>query len=163
MTPIKTILVPTDFSEPAAYALSYAVELAEKLGAKVLVVHSWELPIVGFPDGVLVPTADVAAHFLTACGQAIDDLIAPYRSGHVEVSRLLRQGDPRSTVLVAAAETGADLIVMGTHGRRGLSRALLGSVTERLIRTSPVPILSVHADTSVPARRRLEVVKEVAR
>jgi nucleotide-binding universal stress UspA family protein len=144
MMPIKTILVPTDFGEPGRSALAYAVDLAQSVGAKVVLLHAFELPIMGFPDGVVVATADMATRIVTAAQKALDDAVAPYRKEKVEIQSLLTQGDPREVVLAVAKETSADLIVMGTHGRKGIARALIGSVTESVVRTSPVPVLTVH-------------------
>jgi nucleotide-binding universal stress UspA family protein len=144
MNPIKTILVPTDFSEPAASALAYAVDLAEGLGAKVVLLHAFELPIVGFPDGVVVATADVASRIVNAAQKALDDAALPFAKRKVEITALLKQGDPREVVLATANDLCAELIVVGTHGRRGIARALIGSVTESIVRTAPVPVLTVH-------------------
>jgi nucleotide-binding universal stress UspA family protein len=144
MTPIKTILVPTDFSEPAASALAYAVDLAEGLGAKVVLLHAFELPIVGFPDGVVVATADVASRIVNAAQKALDDAARTFAKRKVEITSLLKQGDPREVVLATANDVRAELIIVGTHGRRGIARALIGSVTESIVRTAPVPVLTVH-------------------
>jgi nucleotide-binding universal stress UspA family protein len=144
MNPIETILVPTDFGEPGESALAYAMDLAEGLGAKVILLHAFELPIIGFPDGAMVATADIASRIVNASQKALDDAVSKYRKDKVELTALLKQGDPREVILAVAKDTGANLIVMGTHGRRGIARALIGSVTESLVRTSPVPVLTVH-------------------
>lgn len=139
------ILVPTDFSEPSNAALEYAVTLAEKLGAGVHVVHAFELPIVGFPDGTLTITAEMASKIIDAAQKALDDLVKKYAE-RIKLTSSLEQADPRDGVLLAAKKVGAELIVMGTHGRRGISRALIGSVAEGVVRRSPIPVLTVHAE-----------------
>lgn len=144
MIPPKTILVPTDFSEPARDALDYAVELAEKLDAKVHVMHAFELPLVGFPDGNMTITAEMATRITVAAQSALDDILTRYRPRRVGLVTSLVQGDPREAVLTKAEEIGADLIVMGTHGRRGIARALIGSVAESVVRTSSVPVLTLR-------------------
>ncbi len=144
MTTPKTILVPVDFSEASDAALDYAVELAAKLGAKVHVLHAYEIPVVGFPDGVLVATADIAGRILNASQGALDEALAKHKNRGAEITASLRQADPRDAILAVAKELGADLVVMGTHGRRGLARALLGSVAESVVRTSGVPVLTVR-------------------
>jgi nucleotide-binding universal stress UspA family protein len=63
----------------------------------------------------------------------------------VELVPLLKQADPREAILTAAQELSADLVIMGTHGRHGIARALIGSVAEAIVRVSPVPVLTVHA------------------
>ena len=145
MTPIASILVPIDFGEPSESALAYAVDLAEALGSKLCLVHAYALPIVSFPAGVMVASADFASRIVNQAQKALDDAVGKYRSRKVEMTPLLKQGDPREIVLAVAKDVGASLIVMGTHGRRGIARALIGSVTESVTRTSPVPVLTVHA------------------
>jgi nucleotide-binding universal stress UspA family protein len=110
----------------------------------VHLLHAYEIPVVGFPDGVLVPTADIAARILTAAQGALEDAIEKRRGKGVELKAHLRQADPRDAIVAAAKDLHADLVVMGTHGRRGIARALLGSVAEAVLRVSPVPVLSVR-------------------
>ncbi|HVJ92783.1 MAG TPA: universal stress protein [Labilithrix sp.] len=146
MALIKTILVPTDFSEPAENAVSYAVNLAEQLGAKVVLLHAFELPVLGFPDNVVAPPADVSSRMVDAAQKALDEAAAKVRRrSKVELSPLLWQGDPREVILTIAENAGANLIVMGTHGRTGIARALIGSVAENVVRESTIPVLTVHA------------------
>ena len=144
MIPPKTILVPTDFSEPARTALDYAVDLAEKLGAKVHVVHAFELPLVGFPDGTMTITAEMATRITVAAQKALDDIVARFKGRPVDLQTSLVQGDPREAVLTFANDAGVDLIIMGTHGRRGIARALIGSVAESIVRTSSIPVLTLR-------------------
>lgn len=144
MKPIETILVPVDFQEPSSRALAYAVALAARVGARVIALHAYELPIVGFPDGAMVITADVATRIINAAQKGLDDLVAKIGRPDVPLSAVLEQADARDAVLAVATRVGADLIVMGTHGRRGLTRALLGSVTESIVRTSPIPVLTLR-------------------
>jgi nucleotide-binding universal stress UspA family protein len=145
MNPPKNILVATDFSDPSKAALDYAVDLAEKLGAEVHVVHAFELPLIGFPDGNMTVSAEMASRIINAAQKALDDLSAKYSARMVELHAFLEQADPREAVLSAAKKVNADLVVMGTHGRRGIVRALMGSVTESVVRTSPVPVLTLHS------------------
>ena len=141
----KIILVPTDFSTAADAALARAVDLAATLGAKVYVMHAYQLPIVGFPEGVLVPTADMATRIITWAQKELAASIARYQGRGVELVSMLEQADPRAATLSVAEEISADLIVMGTHGRRGVARALIGSLAEHIVRSAPVPVLTVHA------------------
>ncbi|HVJ94100.1 MAG TPA: universal stress protein, partial [Labilithrix sp.] len=141
----KNILVPTDFSDTATEALDYAIDIAEKFGARVTVLHTFEIPLVGLPDGALVPTADIAGRILNNAQQALDDTLEARQDRGVELKGVLKQGEPRETILAYAKDTGADLIVMGTHGRRGLAHLLLGSIAEYVVRTSPQPVLTVRA------------------
>ena len=146
MHPIKTLLVPTDFGEPAEAALAWAADLAEGLGARLFLLHTYQLPVIGFPDGMYVASDDeFATRMVAAANKALEDAIKTLNGRNIEVTPLVKAGDPREVILTTAKEVGANLIVMGTHGRRGISRALIGSVTESLVRTSTVPILTVHA------------------
>lgn len=140
----KILLVPTDFSVAGEAALDQAIGLASRLGAKVYVLHAYQLP-VGFPDSVLVPTAEIASRVVTWAQGALAACVAKRKASGIEIVPILKQADPREAVLAVAEEVSADLIVMGTHGRRGIARALIGSVAESVVRTSPVPVMTVHA------------------
>jgi nucleotide-binding universal stress UspA family protein len=141
----KTILVATDFSDAAEAALDHAVVLAAKLGAKVVLLHAYELPMVGYPDGMLVPNHEMTLRIVGWAEKELAECVAARRDADVPIELLLRQSDPREAILSVAKERDADLIVVGTHGRRGIVRALLGSIAESVVRTSPVPVLTVHA------------------
>src|SRR5688572_1473510 len=117
----KIILVPTDFSEPASAALDYAVAFAEKVEAKVYVLHAYQLPVMGFPDGMIV-ASDITGRILAGANKAIDELISKYEGRVVEMVPLVKQADPREAVIAVAKDIGADLVIMGTHGRRGIAR-----------------------------------------
>lgn len=140
----KKILVGTDFSETSDRALDYAIELASRLGATVTVLHAYELPIVGFPDGAFIASADVASRLATAAQSGLDTAVSTRAGRGVELAKILRQDAPWDAVNSVAKEIGADLVVVGTHGRRGLSHALLGSVAEKIIRTAHIPVLTVR-------------------
>jgi nucleotide-binding universal stress UspA family protein len=139
------ILVPTDFSETAERALDYAVALAAKVGARIHVLNVIGIPSFGVPElGLAVTTTMIDS--LVRDNQAALDRLAEQRRGQTTFGEvMLRTGDPRDLILQAAEEVHADLIVMGTHGRRGVSRALLGSVAEMIVRTAPCPVLTVRA------------------
>jgi nucleotide-binding universal stress UspA family protein len=139
------ILVPHDFGEPAEYALSYALDLAQKLGARVTVVHAYEvMPIVGYGEGILT-SAEMLREIENAARAALDDVVKRAARPGLELKSVLRQGSPWSEIVAAAKELHVELIVMATHGRHGLARALLGSVAEKVVRTAPCPVLTVHA------------------
>jgi nucleotide-binding universal stress UspA family protein len=140
----RTILVPIDFGDASSAALDYAVELVEGTDADVYVLHTFEIPIVGLPDGVVAATAELTSRIVNAAQGALDDTAARYEDRKVRVKTLLKQGDAREVILAQAKELGAELVCIGTHGRRGIARALIGSVAESVVRTSPVPVLTVH-------------------
>jgi nucleotide-binding universal stress UspA family protein len=140
------LLVPTDFSASAARALEHAIALATRFGGSTIyLLHAYELPLVGFPDGTLVPTAAIATQIVVEAEQQLAACVAIHAASGVPIVPLLRQADPRAAVLAAIDELSADLVVMGTHGRRGIARVLVGSVAESVVRASTVPVMTVHA------------------
>lgn len=141
----RVILVPVDFGDASNAALDYAVELVEGTDAKVYVLNTFEMPIVGLPDGVVAATAELTSRIVEAAQRALDETATRYEDRKVALKTLLAQGDAREVILEKAKELGAELICIGTHGRRGIARALIGSVAESVVRTSPVPVLTVHA------------------
>ena len=143
----KSILVPTDLSEHAEEALDYACELAAKLDATVHLVNVIGIPALGLPELGVAVTSTVIDSLIADNQKAIDKL-AERKAGVARIGEvLLRTGDARDVINQTALEVGADLIVMGTHGRRGVSRALLGSVAETVVRSAPCPVLTVRSKT----------------
>ena len=138
---LTNILVPTDFSSGSQQALIYAIALAGKVGARVNVLSVIGVPSYGVPELGVGLTAPMIDTLIADNQAALDQLV---RDMPDVGDRLIRVGDPRDVILQTAEEIKADLIVMGTHGRRGISRALLGSVAEMIVRTSPVPVLTVR-------------------
>jgi nucleotide-binding universal stress UspA family protein len=145
MNTIKRIVVATDFSELADTVVDQALDLAKQLGAEVTLVHSYEIPIYGFPDGVLVAPPDLASKIGTAAQSQLDALVKRHESRGVVIKSVLRMGAAWDEINSVAEETKADVIVVGTHGRRGFSRMLLGSTAERILRTANRPVYVVHA------------------
>lgn len=144
MTLPRTILVPVDFSGHSEAALDYAVELAGKLDAKLYILHVVGIPVIGAPElgAALAPSViDSIVHDSEA---ALAKLADARRSQAQIAGTLLRTGDARDVILHTAEQVAADLIVMGTHGRRGVRRALLGSVAESVVRMSPCPVLMIR-------------------
>lgn len=139
----RTILVPTDFSAGGTAALDFALALAGKLDARVHVLHVVTVAVFAF-DLTGAASATMMDELTRAGDQALAELIAA-RPGVAFGPPLLRVGDARDVIDAAARELGADLIVMGTHGRRGFSRLLLGSVAEAVVRTAPCSVLTVRA------------------
>jgi nucleotide-binding universal stress UspA family protein len=145
----KNILVPTDLSDGADEALDYACELARTFGAKIHLLNVIGIPALGVPELGVALTGSVIDSIVRDNQSALDR-IAETKRQQVDIGEvLLRTGDARDVINQTAKELNCDLIVMGTHGRRGVSRALLGSVTETVVRTAPCPVLTVRAHTSV--------------
>ena len=141
----KNILVPTDLSECAEHALDYACELARSLGAKIHLLNVIGIPSLGVPELGVAITATVIDTVVADNQNALDKLVAS-KQGAAEFGQvLIKTGDAKNLIDQTAVEVGADLIVMGTHGRRGVSRALLGSIAEVVVRTAPCPVLTVRS------------------
>ena len=140
----KHILVPTDLSEGAEEALDYACELAAQFGATIHLLNVISIPALGVPElGVAMASSVIDS--LIQDNKAALDTLAQRKCGKATMGQqLLRTGDARDVIINAAKELGVDLIVMGTHGRRGVSRALLGSVAETVVRSAPCPVLTVR-------------------
>ena len=90
----KKLLVPTDFGEGSQSALDEAIELAKAFGAEILLLHAYEIPVVGFPDGALVATADLASRITDGAREGLDRLIAANEGCGVKITGIIKQGDP---------------------------------------------------------------------
>jgi nucleotide-binding universal stress UspA family protein len=145
---LQHILVCHDFSETADPALAYAVSIAEKFRARITILHAYERPAYSFPES-LVEDFDFETKIDRAARKALDAVAARARRGGIEIAVKLRMGTPWKEIVAAAEESRVDLVVMGTHGRRGVARALLGSVAEKVVRCAPCAVLTVHGSASV--------------
>lgn len=142
MREIRKILCPSDFSSCSKGALEDAVSLARLVQAEVCVLHVYQNPAQLLPMGGYVgPVSDMLADLRKQVSAELDALAEPYRKDGPPIGVLLVEGIPYKGILDRADEWGADLIVMGTHGRTGVERALAGSVAERVIRLAPCPVL----------------------
>jgi universal stress protein A len=145
---IKRILVPIDYSACSRVALRLAAELGQRFGAALDVVHVWDRPSY-VSDVVLTRTDAISPKSLIVLIEenARRDLAEFLTSAEVPagtaLSSRLVAGDPASALLHEVKLGNHDLVVIGTHGRTGLSHILLGSVAEKLVRLSPVPVLTV--------------------
>jgi nucleotide-binding universal stress UspA family protein len=136
------ILVPVDFEEASMKAIDLAKDLGGKLGSEVVLVHVYQLPVYTYPGLEPAVLPGFHAEVSAAASRAVQHLAA--QTGGLRP--LLREGDPATEILAAAEEQRAKMIVMGTHGRRGLAHLFLGSVAEQVIRKSAVPVLTVRSD-----------------
>lgn len=141
---LKNILVPTDLSEGAEEALDYACDIARQFGATVHLIHVIGIPTLGVPELGVALTSTVIDSLIRDNQEALDALVLRKQNNATFGQTLLRTGDARDLICQTAKDLDADLIVMGTHGRRGVSRALLGSVTETVVRSAPCPVLTVR-------------------
>jgi nucleotide-binding universal stress UspA family protein len=147
------ILSATDFSEDSNLALSYAEELARRFNSELIVLHVDQPlpPVMVSPD--MGPVMDVGAMTRIAEEQRLlaqkelDKIINRMRDSGLKARSLLKVGSPFLEVLHTAQSEGAELIVMGTHGRTGIAHVLMGSVAERVVQKAPCPVLTIrHPD-----------------
>jgi nucleotide-binding universal stress UspA family protein len=137
----KTILVPVDFQDASADALAFARDLAARLGLGVVLMHTYSIPVVVYPGFDPIVAPGLPEEIAQAARSALQKL-ADEQGG---LGVILRAGDPATEILKAIEETKPALVVMGTHGRKGLAHLLLGSVAEKVIRSSAVPVVTIHA------------------
>ncbi|MEF8790052.1 MAG: universal stress protein [Haloarculaceae archaeon] len=140
----EDVLVPTDGSDPAAAAIDHGVAIAERTGARVHAVNVVNVDAFGVgPDYASVE--ELRRHLEAEGQRATDEFAARAEEAGLEAVTDVRGGTPAKTLLRYAEEHGIDLIAMGTHGRTGLGRYVLGSTTERVLRRSDAPVLAVNA------------------
>ena len=148
---IREILYPTDFSENAAAAWPYALQMAEQLGARILLLHVAPGP---YPAPETFLAAEQWAEIFAAQRREAEGKLRAQAATApgVKADVLVTRGVPFLEILRVAAERKADLIVMGTHGRTGVAHALMGSVAEKVVRMAACPVLTVrHAAMQVEA------------
>ncbi len=143
----KNILVPIDFSDSSLSALRMAIRLARTGDTSLTLLHVGVMPASTYTDlaayGVTPPETLFALHEEMAKEQkhALERVAREEIPENMAWRAVCREGFPPEEVVNQITEGGHDLVVMGTHGRTGLKRVLLGSVAERVIRGSPVPVL----------------------
>lgn len=147
--PITRILVPVDFSAHSDGALRYAATLAGQVGASVELLHVVDDFTFGAYSEVYVPNIpDMTQEAINSALERLTAIKAAVFPHAADVESVVYAGRPAATIVVHAAGGKFDLIVMGTHGRTGLSHLLMGSVAEHVVRTAPCPVLTVRATTT---------------
>ena len=145
----KTILVPHDFSSSANHAAALARDEAKTHGASLVLLHVIDLPGQLKPETVIVPDAtgapiNIKDYAVRQAEEHLADISARLAKDGVTAKTFLRLGKPEDEIIKFATENAIDLIVMGTHGRTGLEHMLVGSVAERVVRGSTVPVLTIR-------------------
>lgn len=144
MYDIKTIVCPVDFSPGSDRAADHAVSIAQKYGAALHLLHVYPIDVFVGPDGGLTLTPEIVKRIVEEATAGLEKLATPLRARGVDVHVEVRDGIAAEEIVRYAEKHKAELIVVGTHGRTGLSRMLVGSVAERIVRTSHVPVLTVR-------------------
>ncbi|MDP3260025.1 MAG: universal stress protein [Thermodesulfovibrionales bacterium] len=142
---VKKILFPTDFSEGSDNALPYAADMAKHYGAKLYLLHV--IQDIAEAMGWYVPHVSLDELYRDIEGNAAKEIdrygIEEFR-GLKDIERIVVKGTPYKEILKFAGEKKADIIVIGTHGRKGLDRVIFGSTAEKVVRDAPCPVLSVR-------------------
>ncbi len=153
MTHTDRILVPVDFSPCSKAALDWGLEMASRFDAEVIVLHVTTMPDLSPLSPTLealVPSYAVLQELLDArfdvTRETMDSWLELYASKAVSLVPVYAEGTDYETILEICEARDCQIIIMGTHGRTGLDRMLLGSTTERIVRTAKVPVLTVHAE-----------------
>lgn len=147
MFPLKKILCPTDFSEPARLAIDVACELAARFRARLLVLHAVS-PLAALPQPDTFQSFDISAYLeemLASARRTMDLLIKEKVPSGVSVDTMILTGSPWEEIVHVAGDQGVDLVVIATHGLTGWRRFVFGSVTEKVVRLSPCPVLTIPA------------------
>jgi nucleotide-binding universal stress UspA family protein len=156
MMTFKKVLVPVDFSPPSRTALKLALGIASRFDASIEILHAVEYPVYAIPDmTVSIAGAAPMSWDLYAQDTAenemrklLDGMASEVARAGVRVTSRVIRGNARETILETAKNGGFDLIVMGTHGRKGIDHLLLGSVAERVVRKASCPVLTTREPTS---------------
>ncbi len=149
---IQRILVPVDFSSYSKSTIEYASMIAKRFNATILLMH-----VIDSTPYSVTDTFKVVDHqkvLETLAGSLLQNLVEDLRARNLEVKSHLVWGNPNREILDTAQRETADLIVMGTHGRTGLPHVIIGSVAERTVRLSRIPVLTIPLSTTAPTRKR---------
>ncbi|MEK7698791.1 MAG: universal stress protein [Planctomycetota bacterium] len=144
MIKIKNILCPIDYSVYSEKALEYAIEFAGKYEAKLYLIHVLDIRIYDMNDPDLYNVNIVDKDTIERLKERLLRCISEDIKGKISVEAVVVQGVPFTEIIRMAKEYMVDLIVLGTHGRTGLSQAIMGSVAERVVRKSPCPVLTIR-------------------
>jgi nucleotide-binding universal stress UspA family protein len=142
---IKKIVFATDFSESSVNALRYAVDLAKQYGARLYFLHV--LYDVAKTSGWYVPHVSMDEMYKDmekSAREELEKLFVDEMRGYEDIERIVLKGTPHEEIVTYAEEQNIDLVVIGTHGRKGIDRMIFGSTAEQVIRNAPCPVLSVR-------------------
>ena len=142
---IRHILVPTDFSDGSTRAFETAVDMARDSGAQLTLFHVHHVPASVFPDVILPLSPDLVRDIERSVELVLERWREQALAAGVAADTRTAIGGTADEICAAADALGADLIVIGTHGRGGLSHVLLGSVAEKVVRKAPCPVLTVRS------------------
>lgn len=145
MMKLQTILCATDFSAPARYAFEAAAALAHDHGARLVILHVSQ-PMLVYGEMMIPPPPPTPEDYKSKIWEEFHKVeAADPKIRELRVETRVAEGDPALHIISVAREVNADMIVMGTHGRSGLGRLLMGSVAEEVLRKAPCPVMTVKS------------------
>jgi nucleotide-binding universal stress UspA family protein len=162
MVRFQKILCPVDFFQPSTHAFNYALRIAANYGASVHALHV-VAPVIPAAYGAPFSVEDLTADLEKESRRLLEKLKTGARNNRVSITTEIKLGDIDLEIRRSVEEQKADLVAMGTHGRRGFERLVIGSVTERMIRHCPVPLITVgpgRKGTAPPDIRRILVTTD---
>ncbi len=145
MANFEKILVPVDFSEVAPVLAKWVKDFAKKLNAKIYVLYVLE--DLSAYEGIYVDIktlTELEKTLYEGAQKSMDDFMKAHFSDYSDVEAVIEKGDVVETIIEVAKAKGVDLIVMGTHGRKGLDKILFGSVAEGVVKNSPIPVVTIN-------------------
>jgi len=154
MSLYQRILVPVDGSPHAQRALEEGIAIARLTGGRLVIVHAVDEPFVAMGAGAWAGASDLLSLVREGAQAVLSAAVARVREADLPVESLLLdtfQGRVCDLVAQVASDQRIELVVIGTHGRRGVGRALLGSDAEQILRLSPCPVLLVKAGLPTPS------------
>jgi nucleotide-binding universal stress UspA family protein len=140
----KIILVPVDFSKGSDRAVAQAEQLAVALGTQIELFHAYQLPVFALPDSTVTVSPTYVGDLTERAQNELNRHRELLHGRGVGVTTKLLEGNPADAIVERAEQLHASMIVLGTHGRSGFRRFLLGSTAERVVRMATVPVLTVH-------------------
>ncbi|QER41254.1 universal stress protein [Thermodesulfobacterium sp. TA1] len=145
MVEIKNILVPVDFSEVSEFVAEWAKDFAKKLNAKVHVVFVLE-DFAAYEGlyGSIKTLTDLENVLLESAQKSMEEFIKKHFADYPEAQSIIVKGDVVEKIIETGQKLQADLIIMGTHGRKGLDKILFGSVANGVVKNSPIPVLTIN-------------------
>lgn len=144
MISIRNILCPIDYSVYSEMALKYAIEFAEKYQAKLYLMHVLDIRVYDINNPELYNINIVDEETIEKLRERLLRCVNEDTRGRISVEALIIQGVPFAEIIKVSKEYRIDLIVIGTHGRTGLSHAIMGSVAEKIVRKAPCPVLTIR-------------------
>jgi nucleotide-binding universal stress UspA family protein len=151
---LRNILVATDFSPAAERALDTAIELARENGGRLTLLHVCEIPAYSTPTfSMYVPSPEQSGDIIAAARRGLDAAKERCAAAGIAADTAWVAGAPASEIVRFAAVRDFDIIVVGSHGRRGVRRFVLGSVADAVVRNADRPVLTVHEHEAIDSAR----------